>query len=55
MADNQLPSGSDDQIANNRPPDLTEDFGITDREDELDKEIIETLGLKESSKKSPFQ
>ncbi|MDF2715222.1 MAG: hypothetical protein K0R28_2147 [Paenibacillus sp.] len=50
MADEQLPRGSDEQIANNRPPNLTEDFGVTDGEDKLDKEIMETLGLNESKK-----
>ncbi|MEF3302937.1 hypothetical protein [Paenibacillus sp. GYB003] len=46
----QFTNGTNQQIANNRPPNLTEDFGIMDGEDKLDQEIMETLGQNKTEK-----
>jgi hypothetical protein len=40
MAGKAIKDGEDDQIMNNRPPELSQDFGIHDAEDKLDKELM---------------
>lgn len=40
MEGKPIKDGEDDQILNNRPPGLENDFGIPDEEDMLDKELM---------------
>jgi len=40
MAGKGIKDGEDDQILNNRPPDLDNDFGIVTEEDKLDRELM---------------
>jgi hypothetical protein len=40
LAGKPIKDGEDDQILNNRPPELEEDFGIVSAEDKLDKELM---------------
>lgn len=54
MVENYNEDGADNQIMNNRPPNLTEDFGITDEEDKIDQEMMpkETVKLNKSEKRN---
>ncbi|WP_309122942.1 hypothetical protein [Paenibacillus sp.] len=40
MAGKAIKDGEDDQIMNNRPPGLKNDFGIDGEEDKLDAELM---------------
>jgi len=40
VAGKAIKDGEDDQILNNRPPELKNDFGIASEEDKLDRELM---------------
>ncbi|HZG55937.1 hypothetical protein [Paenibacillus sp.] len=40
MAGKPIKDGEDDQLMNNRPPELKNDFGIVGEEDKLDRELM---------------
>ena len=51
-----MPERKDNQILNNRPPELTEDFGITDEEQKLDQILMpDDTDLKKKTKKNEKQ
>lgn len=54
LAEKEIKDGEDYLIMNNRPPNLTEDFGITDEEDKIDQEMMpnETVKLNKSEKRN---
>ncbi|HZG88209.1 hypothetical protein [Paenibacillus sp.] len=51
MAGKPIKDGEDDQIMNNRPPDLRNDYGIPDEEDRLDRELMPDAGTDTKAKK----
>ncbi|WP_166243911.1 hypothetical protein [Paenibacillus turpanensis] len=40
MPDDILNANVNNEVLNNRPPNLKEDFGITDAEDKMDRELM---------------
>lgn len=51
MAGKPIKDGEDDQILNNRPPELRNDYGIPSEEDQLDRELMPDAETDTKSKK----
>ena len=51
MAGKPIKDGEDDQVLNNRPRDLRNDYGIQDEEDSLDRELMPDASAERQPKK----
>jgi hypothetical protein len=51
LAGKPIKDGEDDQVLNNRPPDLVNDYGIPGEEDALDQELMPDASTKVDSTK----